>query len=391
MKAGLFTKRYHPPGTAPGTLTAVEYKDIIRPRIHLVDYDATDFSETSDATIDDCRAFLETPRITWINVQGHADPDMMHALGEMLGLHTLALEDILNTGQRPKFEMYGEQVFIVASLPVLNENGVYFEQVSLFLGHNYVVSFYASETRFFEPALQLLRKNRERLRKRGADYLLYFLLDIIIDQGFPVLEHFGERLEQLEEVMLDRPDKTTLAELHLVKRELRMLRRLLWPQREMINVMLRDQPEIITDETGIYLRDCYDHTIQIIDLLETYRDIAADLLDIYISSTSRRLNENIRVLTVIATLFIPPTFVTGLYGMNFDRNVGPLNMPELGWPYGYLAVWIVIFLMIGGMLAYFKSKKMVLNRVISASPVKQQKMCRKFDLDQTGTDQTALF
>ena len=187
--------------------------------------------------------------------------------------------------------------------------------------------------------------------------LLYCLLDVVIDQGFPVLEKFGERLEELEASLLDRPDNAVLAQLHAVKRDLLMLRRMLWPQREMLNALLRDQPGIVTDETRVYLRDCYDHTIQIMDLLETYREIGADMIDIYLSSASQRLNENMRVLTVIATLFIPPTFITGLYGMNFNSEARPFNMPELDWPYGDLFAWSVMLLMAAGMLVYFKVKK----------------------------------
>lgn len=357
MRASLFTKRYHPPGTAPGTLKAAERADVVTARIHAIDYDAVRFEEFPDATIDTCKTCLETPGITWIHIQGHVEPDTLHALGELLGLHTLALEDILNSGQRPKFETYGEQIFIVGSIPVLGKGEVRFEQVSLFFGRNYIVSFYGAENHAFEPLWQRLRNNAGLVRKQGADYLLYCLLDIVIDQGFPVLEHFGERLEKLEEVLLEQPDKSALAELHFVKRELLMLRRMLWPQREVINALLRHDLDIVGNEARIYFRDCYDHTIQIMDLMETYRDIAAGMLDIYLSSVSHRLNEIMRVLTVIATLFIPPTFLVGLYGMNFDRSAGPFNMPELGWPYGYLAVWSVIILMIGGMLLYFKLKK----------------------------------
>ena len=357
MKAGLFTKRYHPPGTAPGTLKALGRPGAGEACIHVVDYDAAHFNEYPDATMDTCKASLETPGITWIHLQGHVQPDTLHALGDLLGLHTLALEDVLNVGQRPKFEMYGDQVFIVGSLPVPDGDNVRLEQISIFFGNNYVVSFLGTGNHPFEPVWQRLRKDSGRIRRQGADYLLYCLLDVVIDQGFPVLEHFGERLEQLEEVLLEQPGKSALAELHYIKRELLMLRRVLWPQREVINALQRHDLDIVCNEVRIYFRDCYDHTIQIMDLVETYRDIAAGMLDIYLSSVSHRLNEIMRVLTIIATLFIPPTFIVGLYGMNFDRSAGPLNMPELGWPYGYLAVWGVIILMTVGMLLYFKFKK----------------------------------
>ena len=357
MRTNFFTKRYHPPGTAPGTLKEVELKKIIPPQIHLVNFSASHFSEVTDADIGNCVNYLEQPETTWIHIQGSPNPEILSSLGKILGLHSLALEDILNTGQRPKFEMYGEQVFLVTSLPVLDEGEVHFEQISLFLGNNFLVSFHASEINPFQSILQRLQKNNEPIRKRKADYLLYCILDIVIDKGFPVLEHFGELLEKFEEKLLENPAKTTVSELHFIKRELLLLRRMLWPQREMVNSILRDQPQCISEDTRIYLRDCYDHIIQIMDLLETYRDISADMLDIFLSSNSHKLNENMRVLTVIATIFIPPTFITGLYGMNFDRGAGPFNMPELGWPYGYIFALTMIMVMIVGMLFFFKKKQ----------------------------------
>jgi len=224
------------------------------------------------------------------------------------------------------------------------------EQVSLFFGNNYVISFYNGEKDPFDPVRNRLRSGG-RLRSRGADYLLYTLLDVVIDQGFPVLEALGEWIEDLEDELLGAPSKQTLAQIHELKRDMLLLRRTLWPQREVINQLLREDQSLIEEATRPYLRDCYDHTIQIMDLFETYRDMAAGMMDVYLSSTSYRLNEVMRVLTVIATIFIPPTFLVGVYGMNFA------DMPELHWRYGYLGSWLVIIAMIGGMLLYFKRKK----------------------------------
>ncbi|MDH3672742.1 MAG: magnesium/cobalt transporter CorA [Gammaproteobacteria bacterium] len=352
-----FTKRYHPPGTAPGTL--VKRKKIsARPLlISIIDYDATHLQEVTDATAQQCKLYLSQPTVTWVHVHGHAEPEVLRELGAIFDLHPLAMEDVLNTGQRPKAESYDGQLFAITSLPVFASKAVRTEQISVFAGESYVVSFHEGKNDPFEPIRKRLRKDTGRLRTRKADYLLYALLDIVIDQGFPVLEAFGEQIDSLENALLRNPDKRTLTALHHLKRELLLLRRMLWPQREVLNILLRDEQVPITNETKLYLRDCYDHTIQIMDLIETYRDMTASMLDIYLSSVSNRLNEVMRVLTVIATVFIPPTFVVGVYGMNFDRSVSRWNMPELGWSFGYLFVWSVMALMIGGMLLYVKRKK----------------------------------
>jgi len=345
-----FTKRYHPPGTAPGTLTAHEAHPTRPLRLRLMEFNATLLNEREEIPLPECKTYLERDSITWIHAYGYASPELLRELGEIFGLHPLALEDVLNTGQRPKLEHYDHQLFAVMSLPAWRDEELGIEQVSLFFGKNYVISFYNGDNDPFEPVRKRLRSGG-RLRGRGADYLLYTLLDVIIDQGFPVLEELGEWIEDLEDELLDVPSKQTLAQIHELKRDMLLLRRMLWPQREVINQLLREDQSLIDEATRPYLRDCYDHTIQIMDLFETYRDMAAGMMDVYLSSTSNRLNEVMRVLTVIATIFIPPTFLVGVYGMNFA------NMPELHWRYGYLGSWLIIIAMIGGMLLYFKNKK----------------------------------
>ena len=352
-----FTKQYHPPGTPPGTLT-----DRIRPvtselRISLIDYSTTEFTEKDLATAEDCVPFLKRPTVTWVHIQGQPTPSTLQEFAQFFELHPLALEDILNSGQRPKAETYGEQLFVITSLPVMLEGAALSEQISIFAGRDYIISFHSGITDPFKLVRKQLHSPSAKIRSRKADYLLYCLLDVIIDEGFPVLEAFGEQIELLEEELLTQPDKTTLRKLHEIKRELLFLRRMLWPQRELLNKLIRDEDELLEKGTAIYLRDCYDHTVQIMDLLESYRDMIASMLDVYLSSISYRLNDVMRVLTVIATIFIPLTFIVGVYGMNFGVNSSsPWAMPELNWYYGYPVLWLVMLLVAAGMFLFFRRK-----------------------------------
>ncbi|RCX30640.1 magnesium/cobalt transporter CorA [Thioalbus denitrificans] len=349
-----FTKRYHPPGTLPGTLRpAIAEAPLV---FTLVDYDAADITEILDARPEDCRPFMDRDSVTWIHIQGHAAPEVLGELGEMFRLHPLALEDVHNTGQRPKAELYDNQLFMILSRPRGAGAQDVGGQVSLFLGQGYVVSFNDGPDDPFEPIRARLHANQGRIRRRGADYLLYSLVDLVIDEGFPVLETLGLRIEELEEEVLETPTRETLGRIQALKRELLLLRRMVWPHREVVNMMVREDCTLLEEGTRVYLRDCYDHSIQIMDLLESYRDMTASMLDIYLSSASFRLNDVMRVLTIIATLFIPLTFIVGVYGMNFDRNAGPWSMPELGWPYGYLLVWVLMIAIAGGMFVYFRRK-----------------------------------
>jgi magnesium transporter len=353
-----FTKRYHPPGTSPGTLIAKAEAEQVPVTIGLLDYTDTEYTEKAVISAAECRPYLERPTTTWIHVEGDPTPDTLRELGEMFRLHPLALEDVLNTGQRSKAESFDGQLFIVMHLPVMNGARVTVEQVSIFAGEDYVVSFHCGRSDPFEPVRRRVRRRGGKIRARHADYLLYALLDVIIDEGFPVLEEFGNQLERLEDELLGTPGDETLKTLHTLKRELLLLRRMLWPQREVLNTMVRDRPLAISPDISLYLRDCYDHTIQIMDLLETYRDMTATMLDVYLSSISHRLNEIMRVLTVIATIFIPLTFIVGVYGMNFgDRSDSPWAMPELNWYYGYPLLWLIMFAIGGGMVLVFRRKK----------------------------------
>jgi magnesium transporter len=352
-----FTKKYHTPGTPPGTLTERVLPQTAELKISLIDYSDTDFIEKQLASAEECQPFLKQPTTTWIHIQGQPTPETLQDFAQFFELHPLALEDILNTGQRPKMEAYDTQLFVITSLPVMLDDNVVSEQISIFAGTGYIISFHMGVTDPFEPIRKRLRNHSGKIRSRQSDYLLYCLLDVIIDEGFPVLESFGEEVEALEEELLEEPGRDTLRKLHAIKRELLLLRRMLWPQREVFNRLIRDENELLNEETTLYLRDCYDHTVQIMDLLETYRDMTASMLDVYLSSISYRLNDVMRVLTVIATIFIPLTFIVGVYGMNFSVNTKtPWAMPELYWYYGYPLLWFIMIAIAGGMILFFKRK-----------------------------------
>jgi len=352
-----FNKRYHPPGTPPGTLTQAPAVETSPLRIRLIDYCLDEITIRDDINVSECNPYLQRDTVTWVHVQGQPTEVALRELGAAFQLHSLALEDVLNTGQRPKVEPFDDQLFIVMSLPLMKTDLVELQQVSFFLSNTFLVSFCEGDFATFQPVLKRLQDNGSRLRSRDADFLLYSLLDIVIDQGFPVLEAFGLQLEDLEEQILQVASGDTLEQIHIVKRELILLRRMLWPQREVVNQLLRGDNVLVREDTLIYLRDCYDHTIQVMDLLETYRDMTSSMLDIYLSSVSNRMNDIMRVLTVIATIFIPLTFVVGVYGMNFDRTASSWNMPELGWPYGYLLVWGVMITIAVLMLLFFRRRE----------------------------------
>lgn len=351
-----FNKRYHPPGTAPGTLVEMSPDSALPLDIRLIDYDKECFTCHDHVDAAGCKVYIESDSVTWLHVQGHPTETALAELGRAFSLHDLALEDVLNIGQRPKVEPFDDQLFIVMALPVLVGELVEVNQVSIFLGENFLVSFYEHDLSVFEPIVKRLKDKKSRLRSRGADFLLYSLLDLIIDQGFPILEGFGMQLEELEDKILSDSSTEVLGNIHTLKRELILLRRILWPQRDVVNQLLRDDHPLIQESSLIYLRDCYDHTVHVMDLLETYRDMGGSMLDIYLSSVSNRMNSVMRVLTVISTIFIPLTFVVGVYGMNFDRSAGPWSMPELGWAYGYPMIWGIMTATVVLMLFVFRRK-----------------------------------
>lgn len=349
-------RRRTPPGAPPGTLIADP--QAVGSSATLVGYGDDRIVERRDVSIEDVESIRGTFPIVWINVEGLADIDFIRRLGVLLGLHGLALEDVINVHQRPKAEEYEDHVFIVSRMVVAGER-FETEQVSLFLGQDYLLTFQERPGDCFETVRERLRRGTSRLRQQRTDYLAYALIDAVLDAYFPVLERYGERLEKLEDVVVSRPEPDTIEQIHVLKRDLLSLRRSIWPHREMINSLIRDETPFVTDQTRIYLRDCYDHAVQLIDIVETYREIAFGLIDIYLSSMSTRLNDIMKVLTIIATVFIPLSFIASLYGMNFDRAASPWNMPELGWRFGYPLVLLLMTLTTVALLWYFVSKRWI--------------------------------
>jgi magnesium transporter len=333
-------RRSRKAGLPPGSLVHIGEKKAERTKITIIDYDGESFQEKEAESIEECCALRETPTVSWINVDGVHDSRLISDLGSRFGVHPLILEDIMTTAQRPKMEDMGDYIYIVVRmLDLVNKkNEVRSEQVSLILGSNFVISFQESEGDVFDAVRERIRSGKGRVRKQGPDYLAYALIDAIVDNYFLVLEKLGENVEEIEEALVSNPDRETLHEIHRMKREMIYLRKSVWPLREVISGLERTESELIKESTGIFLRDVYDHTIQVIDTVETYRDMLSGMLDIYLSSLSNRMNEVMKVLTIIATIFIPLTFIAGIYGMNFKF------MPELGWRWGY-------FLVLGVMLA----------------------------------------
>ncbi len=341
-------------GLSPGTLVHIGSKKSEKVEIRIIDYDQDHVEEKEVKAVEECFSFKDKPTVTWINVDGLHDVDVIEKIGQHFSVHPLVLEDILNTDQRPKIENFDDYLFVVLKMLQFDgsEGEIKAEQVSIILGSNFVISFQEKEGDIFDPLRERIRTGRGRIRKMGSDYLAYCLLDAVVDNYFLVLEKLGERIEDLEEELVADPQPKTLQAIHGLKREMIFLRRSVWPLREVVGQLERDESELIQETTGIYLRDVYDHTIQVIDTIETFRDMVSGMLDIYLSSISNRMNQVMKVLTVIATIFIPLTFVTGIYGMNFQ------HMPELKWYWVYpWAFWLVMLGAAGVMLAYFRKRK----------------------------------
>jgi magnesium transporter len=350
----VWQKRYSPPGAAPGTLHP--QSGAMPPRITAISYDDTYYSE---AQIDDLDTYLHTvpdKGILWLNIDGLGDVSVLERLGQHFDLHALSLEDVLNIPQRPKLEDYEAYQFLVFRMAILEELPGKTEQISLFLGRSYVLTLQEYPGDTFEPVRDRLRHGRGRIRRLGADYLAYALLDAAIDSFFPLLEELGDRLEGLEEAVLAAPSRATIEEVYSVRRALATLRRALWPAREAVNAFARSDSELVTDHTRLFLRDCYDHVLQVLDVLESYRDLTSNLMDTYLSAQSNHMNEIMKVLTIIATIFIPLTFIAGIYGMNFNPDTSPWNMPELGWYWGYPFSLALMAITAAALVFYFHRK-----------------------------------
>lgn len=340
-------------GLAPGSLVYVGDKQTEETRITLIDYNESQFQEKEVATIEECFPFKDKPTVTWINIDGLSNTDLMEKLGKHFGLHSLILEDILNTNQRPKIEDFEEYMFVVTKMTYYDdkENETKTEQVSFILGQNFVISFQEKLGDVFDSIRERIRKAKGRIRKAGADYLLYSLIDAIVDNYFVILEKVGDKIEILEESVVAEPKPESLHIIHVLKREMIFLRKSVWPLREVVNTLGKVESSLVQKSTGIYLRDIYDHTIQIIDTIETFRDMLSGMHDTYLSGISNKMNEIMKVLTIFASIFIPLTFIAGVYGMNFSY------MPELNWRWGYFGVWGIVIVVGVVMIMYFKRKK----------------------------------
>jgi magnesium transporter len=350
-------KRIHPPGTSPGTITVPSEVES-PPRAVLTRYSATDLEEITIEDVALLRAERRPGELWWLDVEG-LDPALISELGSRLEVPPLVLEDLVNLGQRPKVEEYDDCVFVVADLVGQSSSDarITVEQVSFVLQDGLLMSFRERLGGVFEPIHRRLASGKGRIRVGGLDYLLYALLDAIVDSCFPILDTIGQRIAELEEELVEEgAGKQTVAELHVLRRDLVLMRRTAWPQREMVNRLLRSEDALVEHGTRVYLRDVADHLSMIVDVVETYREMVIGLMDLYLSTVSNRMNEVMKVLTIIATIFIPLSFIAGLYGMNFDRETSPLNMPELGWYWGYPAALLLMATVAGGLLIFFKRR-----------------------------------
>jgi magnesium transporter len=335
------------PGSAPGTL--IVDPQAPKPIMRVMAYGPDGIVEKDIDDPQKVREYLNRWQVTWIHVAGLGDLSVITKLGEIFGIHRLALEDVLNVHQRPKVEQYKNHCYIVLRA-VADAEGFVSEQVSLFLGKNFVLSFQERPGKYFNPVVDRVREGKGRTRTAGPDHLAYALIDAIVDGYFPVLEQYGERLETLEEAIVSQPFGRFFEQIHEMRHSLLSLRRSAWPLRETMSTLHREPIPLIDEEERVYLRDCYDHVIQIIDLLENYRDVTSGLMEMYLSSISNRTNETVKVLTVLSAVFIPPTLIAGIYGMNFP------HMPELAWRWGYGFSWVLMILSVLAMMIYFKLK-----------------------------------
>jgi len=340
-------------GLSPGTLVHIGEQKVEKTLLQVLLYDEHTLEEKTMESVEEAFSFRDRPGVTWINVDGLQDVDIIEKLGNHFDLHPLALEDILNTQHRPKLDDFEEYALLVCKMISweVEKSELRVEQVSMVLGKNYLITFQEAGGDVFDPVRDRIRKAKGRIRRMGADYLGYALLDAIVDNYFVVLEYMGEEIESLEEDILGDPGPEILHAIHRLKRELIVLRKSVWPLREIIAALEKEESRLVNKKTVVFLRDVSDHTIQVIDTVGTFRDMVTGMLDVYLSSLSNRMNQVMKVLTIIATIFIPLTFIAGIYGMNFE------NMPELKWPMGYPLVWLIMVVIALCMLVFFKRRK----------------------------------
>jgi magnesium transporter len=353
MKKPWIKKRSKKIGLAPGSMVHVGEKKLERVIITLIDYDQQNFQKHELEKIEEVLPYKDTTSVTWINFYGLHETDILERVGDYFNIHPLVLEDILNTDQRPKVEIFDNYLFFVLKMISFDDknNELNIEQLSLVMGENFVLTFQERVGDYFNSLRDRIKNNKGRIRKSGVDFLTYSLIDIVVDNYFLVLEQIGEIIEDLEENVLTFPQPSIVNKIQSLKRELIFLRKSVWPLRELITQLLREEFPQIEPSTVPFLRDLYDHTIHVVDTVETYRDVISGVMDLYLSSISNKMNEIMKVLTIIATIFIPLTFLAGIYGMNFDF------MPELHLQWAYPLLWGIMFLIFTGMLFFFRRKK----------------------------------
>lgn len=353
--ARLFKKKLRPVGLPPGSLLYTNGEKTGKIRLSIIEYTEDKFIEKEDASIDECQEYMATPAMTWIQVYGASDSATIASLGKHFQLHPLVLEDIATTGQRTKMDVYKDQVFVIMRLLQYDESTQTLkdEQVSLVFGPNYLISFLESRHDIFQPIKERLREGSQRIRSQGSDYLAYAFLDTVVDTYFIVLEKVDVFLDNLEEELIRLPKPNTLQKIQHAKRDMIILRKAIWPMRDVVNRFLRLESPLIGSTSQLYLHDVYDHVVQIIDIIEGFRDVVSGMVDIYLSNINIRTNDIMKVLTIVSTIFVPLTFISSLYGMNFE------HMPELHTRWGYPVVLIIMISVAIGMLIFFRRKKWI--------------------------------
>ena len=344
-------------GLPPGSPIYIGEQKSELVEISVIDYGPDRFERTTVSDFQSIFAFRDSSTITWINIDGLHDVNLIQSICDHFGVHPLVVEDILSTQQRPKIEVFDDYSFIVFKMLSYAEREIRTEQISLILAENIVITFQEAPGDIFDPLRSRIETGHGRIRKRQTDYLAYAIMDVVVDNYFLITEAIGDEIEDLEESVLDNPDESFLEKLYFLRRKLIFLRKATWPLREVVSTMQRGEPAFIEETTLRFVGDLYDHTTQVIDAVETNRELVASILDVYLSMMSNRMNEVMKVLTIIATIFIPLSFLAGIYGMNFDTGASAFNMPELGYRYGYIIFWIISVLIGGGLLLFFKRKK----------------------------------
>jgi magnesium transporter len=356
----LMAERRAPAGSKPGTL--ITDPAAPAPDFRVIRYDTGGIEDIPISSVGALRDEMTHKRgVIWVDVTGLGDAGVLQQIGDIFGMHQLSLEDVINVHQRPKIEDYPDHTFIVMQMSEVTDDFIP-EQFSIFLGKDFVLSFQEKPGDCFDMIRTRLNQEGSRIRNEGADYLAYALIDSVTDSYFPILEKYGEAIETLEDKILKGTDLLAMRDVHAIRRKLMQIRRAVWPLRDVLNILARERSPFISDRTRVYFRDCADHCIQLIDIVDTARELVGSISDLYHSGASVRMNEIMTVLTIIATIFIPLGFIASLYGMNFDTRISPWNMPELEWRYGYLFSLSLMLATAAGLLGYFWRKGWIFRR-----------------------------